>query len=81
MVYPALLPNLIATAQIAHFFGSIDMLSDDALDDAIIEGILTIDGAGDTSFIVLWALCSILTLIGIIRLLDREKEDISIPMS
>ena len=57
------------------------MLSDDALDDAIIEGILTIDGAGDTSFIVLWALCSILTLIGIIRLLDREKEDISIPMS
>ena len=81
MVYAALLPNLIATAQIAHFFGSIDMLSDDALDDAIIEGILTIGVAGDTSFIVLWALCSILTLIGIIRLLDREKEDISMPMS
>lgn len=74
MVYAALLPNLIVTAVLARFLSGLSSGSEDALDDSVIEGVLSMGAMGDIAFMILWLFCGILTLIGIVRLLAADEN-------
>ena len=71
-VFAMLLPNLISTAEIARFLGSLDLLEEDAIGAAVIEEFLSIGTTDDTAFIALWMLCAALSLVGAVRLLRAD---------
>jgi len=48
-----------------------------AVGAAIIEEFMTIGTTGDTFFIALWVLCTVLSLIGLAHLLRNDNRDIS----
>ena len=73
MVYAALLPNLLSAIALARFLGGLDALDETAVGSAIVEDFVTIGTADDTIFIVLWVLCGILSLIGVLRLLRADQ--------
>ena len=75
MVYAALLPNLLSAVALARFLGGLDALDETAVGSAIVEDFVTIGTADDTIFIVLWVLCGILSLIGVLRLLRADQGD------
>ena len=73
-VFAMLLPNLISTAEIARFLGSLDLLEEDAIGAAVIEEFLSIGTTDDTAFIALWMLCAALSLVGAVRLLRADTS-------
>lgn len=79
IVYAALLPNIICTAQIARLLGCLDLVSDaeadDAIADAIMEDFIQICTEGDAAFIALWTVCAALSLVGVMRLLHANNSD------
>lgn len=77
LVFAALLPNFLCTIQTARFLGSLDMIEEDEMGAAIIEEFMTIGTTGDTFFIALWVLCTVLSLIGLAHLLRNDDRDIS----
>ena len=74
MVFAMLLPNLISTAEISRFLGSLDMLEEDDIGAAVIEEFLSIGTTDDTAFITLWVLCAVLSFVGAVRLLRADTS-------
>ena len=74
MVFAMLLPNLISTAEISRFLGSLDMLEEDDIGAAVIEEFLSIGTTDDTAFITLWVLCAVLSFVGAMRLLRADTS-------
>ena len=80
LIYAPFLQNILVSWKITPFFAMWGYIDPETLSPDFFLGLLSVSGDGDV-LLTLSTVCGILALIGIIRLLDRDKEDIVSPLS
>lgn len=74
--FAILLPNILSSAVIAQFLDRLlAVLDDGAIADAVIAEFFVMGSMNDTVFIALWSICGILSLIGVLRLMDSDDRE------